>query len=58
MTPDLRWNTHVKEIFKKAMSRMWLLRRLKLVKLEPETILDYYIKEIRPIVEHGVEILI
>ena len=40
----------------KAMSRMWLLRRLKLVKLEPETILDYYIKEIRPIVEHGVAI--
>ena len=35
---------------------MWLLRRLKIFKLEPELILDYYLKEIRPCVEQGVPI--
>ena len=35
---------------------MWLLRRLKLVKLDTEVILDYYLKEIRPLAEHGVAI--
>ena len=38
------------------MSRMWLLRRMKLLKLEPETILDFYLKEIRSITEQGVAV--
>ena len=32
---------------------MWLLRRLKKLGIENEIILDYYLKEIRPLVEHG-----
>ena len=35
---------------------MWLLRRLKLVKLDSEFILDFYLKEIRPLAEQGVAI--
>ena len=35
---------------------MWLLRRMKSTNIEPEIILDYYIKEIRIIAEHGVAI--
>ena len=30
---------------------MWLLRRMKILKLDHRTILDYYIKEIRSLVE-------
>ena len=35
---------------------MWLLRRLKLIKLDSNFILDYYLKEIRPLAEQGVAI--
>ena len=35
---------------------MWLLRRLRLIKLDTELILEYYLKEIRPLVEFGVAI--
>ena len=35
---------------------MWLLRRMKALGLEPEFILDYYLMEIRPVVEHGVPV--
>ena len=40
--------------FQKAMSKMWLLRRMKVMKMEPDLIFDYYIKEIRPLTEQGV----
>ena len=36
------------------MARMWLLRRMKYLNLDPYLILDYYVKEIRPLAEQGV----
>ena len=36
------------------MSRMWLLRRMKILNLDPDIIMDYYLKEIRPLTEQGV----
>ena len=56
LSSDLRWGSNTKAIMKKAMSRMWLLRRLKGVKLDSKTIFEYYCKEIRPLAEHGVAI--
>ena len=56
LTTDLRWFSNTKEIFCKAMSRIWLLRRMKALKLEPTIILDYYIKEIRSLAEQGVPV--
>ena len=56
LSSDLRWQDNTREIFAKAMSKMWLLRRLKLVKLDWQFILDYYLKEIRPLAEQGVVI--
>ena len=38
------------------MSKMWLLRRLKIVELQPDIIFDFYIKEVRPLLEQGVPI--
>ena len=35
---------------------MWLLRRMKYLKLENEVIINYYIKQVRPLTEQGVPI--
>ena len=56
LTPDLKWQANTRQIYLKAMSRMWLLRRLKVAKLEPEVLMEYFVKEIRPLTEHGVAI--
>lgn len=56
LSANLRWNSNTSVICGKAMSKMWLLRRLKKFHLDHEVILDYYLKEIRPLVEHGVPI--
>ena len=53
---DLKWHSNTNMICRRAMSRMWLLRRMKSLKIEERIILDYYIKEIRPVAEHGVVI--
>ena len=56
MTSDLRWKENCDQLFMKAMSKMWLLRRLKRINLDIDLILDFYLKEIRPLAEHGVAI--
>ena len=56
ISSDLRWFSNTKAIFSKAMSKMWLIRRMKLLKLEPNIIIDFYIKEIRALAEQGVAI--
>ena len=50
----LKWYTNTAAIYRKSMGRMWLLRRMKTLNLELELILDYYLKEIRPLTEQGV----
>ena len=56
LSSDLKWGANTKAILRKAMSKMWLIRRLKGAKLDPKTIFEYYSKEIRPLAEHGVVI--
>ena len=51
---SLKWNSNTGAIYIKAMSKMWLLRRMKQLNLDSELIFDYYIKEIRSIAEQGV----
>ena len=50
LTSDLRWASNTNYIFRRAMSKMWLLRRMKKLQLEPQWICDYYTKEIRTFV--------
>ena len=50
---NLKWASNTRYIVKKAMQKMWLLRRLKSLKIDNNIIFDYYVKEIRPIVEFG-----
>ena len=54
LSSSLKWNSNTAAIYKKCMARMWLLRRMKLLNVEPHIILDYYLKEIRPLTEQGV----
>ena len=56
LTPDLRWFSNTKSIYIKAISKMWLLRRMKRIKMDPQLIFDYYIKEVRVLAEQGVVI--
>ena len=47
VTSDLRWESNTEFICKKAFKNMWMLRRMKTLKMNPFTILDYYMKEVR-----------
>jgi hypothetical protein len=46
LTTYLWWGANTSSIYSKAMGKMWLLRRMTLVKLEPQIVFDYYLKEI------------
>ena len=56
LSSSLKLDSNTRVMCKRAMSKIWLLRRLKKFKLEPELILDYYVKEIRPVLEQGIPI--
>ena len=51
ITTDLKWEENTTYICQKAMARLWLLRRMKKLQLDPVTIHEYYVKEIRPLLE-------
>ena len=50
---DLKWSLQVDYMHKRAMKKVWLLRKLKLLDLDLELLLDFYLKEIRSILEYG-----
>ena len=56
LTSDLRWNSNTEFMCKKAFKNIWILRRIKALKMDPFTILDYYFKEIRVHVELAVPV--
>ena len=56
LTSDLRWEENTLSICAQVMSKMWLLRRMKILKLESDIIFHYYITEIRVLAEQGVAI--
>ena len=51
---DLKWRENTREICRKAYRRMWALRRMKVLDVEPLVILDVYKKEIRAVLELAV----
>ena len=54
LTNDLKWGTNTDYICKKAYKKMWTLKMLKVLDVEPLVILDVYLKEIRSILELAV----
>ena len=54
LTNDLKWERNTEYLCTKAYKRIWILRRLKQLDIEPLTILEVYVKEIRSILELAV----
>ena len=54
VTNDLKWEANTDYICTKAFKKMWTLRRMKILDIHPDTILDVYVKEIRAVVELAV----
>ena len=51
VTSDLKWHRNTEYITKKAYSRLWLLRRLKLFGANQTELLDVYYKQVRSVLE-------
>ena len=54
ITNDLRWSANTEYICAKAYKKMWILRRMKVLDVEPTVICDVYVKEIRSLLELAV----
>ena len=54
ITADLKWSQNTEFICKRAYKKMWTLRRMKVLDIEPYVILDVYQKEIRSVLELAV----
>ena len=53
ITSDLKWNENTNYITKKAYSRLWMIRRLKLIGASQKELLDVYTKQIRSVLEYA-----
>ena len=54
LTNDLKWESNTEYICTRAYQKIYILRRLKKLDMEPLFMLDVYIKEIRSILELAV----
>ena len=50
---DLKWNTHVEEIIKKANKRLFLLTLLKRSGVDPKDLIGIYSSIVRPVLEYA-----
>ena len=56
VSDNLKWSEHVEYMCKKACKKVWLLRRMKILNLDNDILLDFYCKEVRSILEFGVAV--
>ena len=56
VSSDLRWEENTDHLCKKAFKNMWVLRRMKSLKMDIFTIMDYYMKEVRVHLELAVPV--
>ena len=54
ITSYLKWEANTQYICAKAFKKIWILRRMKKLDVEPLDILEVYMKEIRSILELAV----
>ena len=54
VSDDLKWSSNTAYICGRAFKKMWTLRRMKVLDIEPYVILDVYMKEIRSVMELAV----
>ena len=53
ITSDLKWHSNTAYITQKAYSRLWLMRRLKLLGANQNELIDVYCKQVRSVLEFG-----
>ena len=53
ITSDLKWNSNSKYIINKAYSRLWILKRLKIMGANQQELLDTYFKKVRSVLEYA-----
>ena len=53
ISSDLKWSRHVDYMCRRASSKIWILRRMRILGLDQELLLDFYCKEVRSILEFG-----
>ena len=53
---DLKWGENTNYICNRASAKLWLIRRMKSIGLEPEVIIDFYTREIRSLLELAVPV--
>ena len=56
ISSDLRWGKNTQYICEKATQKLWTLRRMKLLDLDEDILIDTYTKEIRSILEFAVPV--
>ena len=56
VSSDLKWEKNTDFIVMKAMSRIWVLRRMKQMRVGELTLADYWAKEGRAILELAVSV--
>ena len=56
ITSDCKWKENTNYIVKKASKRIWFLRRLKSLGASVNTLVDYFNKSIRSVLEFGAPI--
>ena len=56
ITTNLKWSEHTKYICKRANTKLWMLRRMKILRIDPDIITDFYFKEIRSICEMACQV--
>ena len=54
MRSDMKWSSNTKYIVDKAYSRLWMMRRLKILGVGPDHIKDVYLKQVRSVLELAV----
>ena len=56
LTSDLKWSKQTEYICQRASSKFWMLRRMKILNIDPVIISDFYFKEIRSILEMACQV--
>ena len=54
LTNDLKWERNIDCICAKAFKKMWTIRRMKVLDVDPHILLDVYIQETRSVLELAV----
>ena len=56
LSDDLKWQKNTDFITRKAMKKMWILRRLKHMNMSTSFLIDMYTKEVKFMLEQAVPI--